>query len=203
MARLLVKSDGFNNQIIDLKLGVNRVGRSSENDFQIEHPTVSSTHCELTIVGDELVVRDCDSTNGTFVAGDPIKEARLSAGQSFCVGDIELLVESTDVRVEIPPIEVYHKPPPVVRKDGGVLCQRHEDAPVTHQCLKCSELMCEDCVTKLRRRGGKALMLCPFCSGRVEAIGGGKKKKKSILGFLQQTVRLPFAHTSKFDDGNR
>ena len=95
MARLLVKSEGFNNQVIDLKLGVNRVGRSPDNDFQIEHPTVSSIHCELTIVNDELVVHDCDSTNGTFVAGDPVKVARLSAGQSFCMGDIELLVEST------------------------------------------------------------------------------------------------------------
>jgi hypothetical protein len=56
--------------------------------------------------------------------------------------------------------------------------------------------MCEDCVTRMRRRGGKYLELCSLCSHKVERVGA-KKKKKSILGFLAKTVKLPFAHTSK------
>src|SRR5438270_9050571 len=126
MARLLIKSEGFGNQVIDLKLGVNRVGRSSKNEFQIEHPTISSTHCELEIVGNELVVHDCDSTNGTFVDGEPIKEAKLSAGQSFCMGEVEFFVESTEMIVEVPRIEVVpHAAPPIVLTDGNLICPRH------------------------------------------------------------------------------
>ena len=62
--------------------------------------------------------------------------------------------------------------------------------------------MCEDCVTRMRRRGGKYLDLCSLCSHKVERIGD-KKKKKSILGFLAKTVKLPFAHTSKEVDADR
>src|SRR3989442_7785933 len=96
MARLLIKSEGFQNPVIELKLGVNRLGRSQENDFPIEHPTISATHCEIVLGEDEILVRDCASTNGTFVHGEPIQEARLLAGESFCLGDVEILVETTD-----------------------------------------------------------------------------------------------------------
>ena len=58
-----------------MKLGVNRFGRSPENDFQIEHPTISARHCEIVAGNNEIILSDCDSTNGTFVAGQPIKEA--------------------------------------------------------------------------------------------------------------------------------
>ena len=56
--------------------------------------------------------------------------------------------------------------------------------------------MCDKCVHYMRRRGGKVLKLCPICSHKVELIGGEKKKKKSLLGMLHKTVKLPFLHTS-------
>src|SRR5574337_585809 len=47
----------------------NRLGRGLDNHFQIEHPSVSAAHCELVLGNDGVRVRDCDSTNGTFVDG--------------------------------------------------------------------------------------------------------------------------------------
>ena len=85
MARLVIKSAGFRSQVIELKLGANRLGRSSDNDFQIEHQTVSGRHCEITLADDHLLVRDCGSTNGTFVAGRRITETALYAGQELCL----------------------------------------------------------------------------------------------------------------------
>ena len=41
MAKLLIQTDGFNRALIDLRLGVNRVGRSPDMDFPITHATVS------------------------------------------------------------------------------------------------------------------------------------------------------------------
>jgi len=199
MARLVVKNEG-REEVIELKLGVNRLGRSPDADLKVEHSTISGFHCELVLDHDELIVRDNESTNGTFVGGEPVHEARLLAGQSFSVGDVEIFVESTDVNIAIPKIEVpVLRAPPVVLKNGALLCTRHPAATVTHRCTHCSEVMCEDCVTRLRRRGGKYLELCSLCSHKVERIGA-KKKKKSILGFLAKTVKLPFAHSSREAD---
>src|SRR4029077_6306928 len=140
MARLVVKNEG-REQVIELKLGVNRLGRSPDADLQVEHSTISAFHCELLLDHAELVVRDCESTNGTFVGGEPIQEARLLAGQSFSVGDVEILVETTDVKLRIPSPEVpVLKAPPVVLTNGALLCPRHPSAGVTHRCTHCREV---------------------------------------------------------------
>ena len=197
MARLLIKSEEFGNQVMDLKLGVNRVGRSPANDFQIEHATVSATHCEIVVVDGALIVRDCNSTNGTFFEGNPVQEIRVEAGQTFCLGEVEILVESTEVRVAIPKFEMPRPAPPVVLSDGSLICPRHPEALVTHQCLHCRQVMCDACVHRLRRRGGRVLKLCPLCSHQCEPIGGEKKRKKSLLNFLTKTVKLPFLHGTR------
>lgn len=192
MARLLIRSEGFNAQVIHLKLGTNRFGRSPKNDFQLEHPTISALHCEIVLGADGVQVRDCGSTNGTFVDGEPVQEALLSAGQTLHLGDVELFVEETQVSIAIPKFEVPRPAPPVVLSDGSLICPRHPQAHATHQCTFCREILCDACVHRLRRRGGKVLKLCPLCSHTCERIGGEKKKKKSFLGFLQKTVKLPF-----------
>jgi len=197
VARLIVKSEGFGNQVVQLHLGRNRLGRNPENEFQIEHSTISAFHCEVSLAYGEVTVRDCDSTNGTFIDGQRITEARLLTGQTLCLGDVELLVETTEVTVAIPKIEVAPTPPPVILSDGSLICPRHVGARATHQCTHCREILCDACVTRLRRRGGKLLKLCALCSHKVELLAGEKKKKKTLLGFLQKTVKLPFLRQRK------
>jgi len=197
MAKLLITSEGFKGKVIELNLGVNRFGRVQGNDFQIEHPTISGKHCEIVLGDGELIVRDCGSTNGTFIDGEPIGEAKLSTGQTLRLGDVEFFVETTSVNIAIPKFEVPRPAPPVVLTDGSLVCPRHKQSRVTHQCTHCREVMCDACVHRLRRRGGKLLKLCPVCSNKVEAIGGGKRKKSSFLGFLQRTVKLPFIRNSE------
>ena len=193
MAKLILKSEGAPDRVIQLHLGTNRFGRSPENHFLIEHPTVSARHCEISVSDAGMTVRDCGSTNGTFVNGAQITEANLAAGQALQLGEVELLVESTEVAMAIPKFEMPNPTPPVPQADGSLLCPRHHDTVATYQCTHCLEVMCDDCVHRLRRQGGKVLKLCPLCSHRVERLGGvSKKKKKTFLGFLQQTVKLPF-----------
>jgi hypothetical protein len=197
MAKLLIQSPGFDSQVINLNLGVNRFGRSPGNDFVIEHATISSKHCEIALSNDEVTVRDCGSTNGTFLNGEPVMEATLAPGQILRLGDVDLLVESIDVTIAIPKFEVARPAPPVVLTDGSLVCPRHKRAHAAYQCTHCREVMCDECVHRLRRRGGKLLKLCPLCSHAVEPIGGEKKKKKTFLGFLQRTVKLPFIRAGK------
>jgi hypothetical protein len=193
MAKLLLKSEGLGNQVIQLKLGLNRFGRTPGNDFQIDHATVSSRHCEIEVSDGELTVRDCDSTNGTFIDGERVVQATLKTGQTLRLGDVQLFVETTDVTIAIPKFDVARPAPPLVLTDGSLVCPRHPRELVTHQCTYCLEVLCDSCVHRLRRKGGKVLKLCPLCSHQVELIGGPKKKKKkSLFAFLQNTVKLPF-----------
>jgi pSer/pThr/pTyr-binding forkhead associated (FHA) protein len=194
MARLSVKTDGLNARLIDLKLGANRVGRHPDNDFTIEHSTISSVHCEMVLKDTGVLLRDLESTNGTFVDGHKIREIELAPGQIVRLGDVELLVETIDAKIAIPAFSNPDLPaPPKVRNDGALMCSRHEHRAVSHQCTACKEIMCEGCVHRLRRKGGKKmLMLCPICSGAVEIIGGpAKAKKKSLLErVVGETVKM-------------
>jgi len=197
MATLVIKSAGFDDQIIQLKMGPNRFGRGPKNDFRIEHATVSAHHCDIVLGDGHVTVRDRDSTNGTFVDGKAVTEASLFAGQTLRLGDVDFLVESTEVSIAIPQFDRPMPAPPVVLSDGSLLCPRHKSARATHQCTHCREVLCDACVHRLHRRGGILLKLCPLCSHPCEPLGGEKKKKKSLLGFLQRTVKLPFVRESK------
>jgi pSer/pThr/pTyr-binding forkhead associated (FHA) protein len=198
MARLLIKTPGIEIQLIELRLGANRIGRSPDTDFTITHPTVSSLHCEMVLMEEGVILRDLESTNGTFVDGRPIREARLSPGQVVRLGDVELFVESIELKVEIPKyINTELPAPPVVLADGSLVCPRHPLARVTHRCTHCQEVMCEPCVHRLRRKGSKTvLFLCPICSQAVEPVGGVQKpKKKSLLSRVGETVKMKFTRS--------
>jgi hypothetical protein len=197
MARLVIKSAEFKDRVIELNLRVNRLGRSPATDIQIEHPTVSAVHCELVLENDGVLVRDCGSSNGTFVAGQRIKEAMLLAGQTLHLGEVELLVETTDITIAIPKFDVPRPAPPVVLPDGAMICPRHPKALATHQCTHCKEVLCDACVHWLRRRGGKLMKFCPLCSHLCVPLGGEPRKKKSFLGIWRKTVKLPFFHKPK------
>jgi len=197
MARLVIKSSEFGERVITLKLGENRFGRSPQCDFTIDHLTVSAIHCEVKLSVDGLTVRDCNSTNGTFINDEPITMGKLEAGQRLRLGEVEILVETTEVTVAIPKFEMPRPAPPVVATDGSMICPRHPEARVTHQCTYCREVLCDACVHQLRRRGGKALKLCPLCSHACEVIGGPKTRKRGFLGMFRKTVKLPFVRRSR------
>jgi hypothetical protein len=193
MARLLVKTEDLNLQTLELRLGVNNVGRSPENDFQLDHPTVSTHHCELILSSEGIVLHDCDSTNGSFVNGQPVNEVWLEAGNEVKFGDVNLLVESTDVDISIPKIEREIPKPPVVLPDGELLCPRHPEAHATFKCPNCHEIMCSSCVRMVRIKGGTPLFLCCVCHQKCERIvSQTTKEKKGFFSRLEQTVRLKF-----------
>jgi FHA domain len=196
MAKLIVRGTKGESQVIELHPGLNRLGRSQTNHFQLNHPSVSATHCEIVLEDNRVFVRDCASTNGTFVGGRRTTEAELAAGQVLRLGDVELLVESTDVTIAIPVFKTPRPAPPVVLPDGSLICPRHPKARATHQCTHCREVLCDACVHWLRRRGGKLMKFCPLCSHACVPLGAEKPRKKSLLGHWRKTVKLPFLRRS-------
>ncbi|HEU6447088.1 MAG TPA: FHA domain-containing protein [Verrucomicrobiae bacterium] len=196
MARLFVKTEGLENRTIELRLGANRIGRDPDCDFPIEHSTVSTIHCEIIVSADGVLLRDFNSTNGTFVNGDQISEAWLVPGQEVKLGDVELLVENVDVNVAIPQFERERPKPPTMTSSGAMLCPRHPNIQVTYKCTHCLEVMCSSCVKVMRIKGGRPLYLCPLCSNKCEPLQFlPTQKKKSLFTTLADTVKLKMKKT--------
>src|SRR5712691_6922400 len=124
MPRLLINGDGGGVEAIELRAGSNRLGRGPTNDFPIEHPTVSNTHCDVIWQDGSVVVRDCGSTNGTFIDNQPIKEALLKPGHTLQLGDVSMVLEVTPATVAIPSIN-FAEAPSALLADGSAPCLNH------------------------------------------------------------------------------
>ena len=94
MAKLVVLSEGFTGLTCELKADKTTVGRLEDNAFQIPEPSVSSHHCELIRRATDLLVKDLNSTNGTFINGEKVVEAVLKPGQILRLGQVESRLES-------------------------------------------------------------------------------------------------------------
>src|SRR6185436_13448915 len=94
MAKLVLLSAGMTGRTHDLKVDKTTIGRVEDNTFQIAEPSVSSHHCELLLRGSDVVVRDLNSTNGTFINGEKVTETVIKPGQVLRLGQIEMRLES-------------------------------------------------------------------------------------------------------------
>lgn len=90
MAKLVLLSAGLAGRIHELKVDKTTVGRVEDNVFQIAEPSVSSHHCEILLQGNDVIVRDLNSTNGTFINGEKVTESPLKPGQTLRLGQIEM-----------------------------------------------------------------------------------------------------------------
>ena len=65
------------------------IGRVQSNDIILNDADVSRQHFSLTWDGQQYVVKDLGSTNGTFVNGLPVREPTiLTPGDDIYVGKI-------------------------------------------------------------------------------------------------------------------
>ena len=93
MPRLVVLSEGLTGRSHELKAEKTTVGRVEDNTFQIPDSSVSSHHCEVLLKGSDVVIRDLNSTNGTFINGQQITEAVLKPSQILRLGQVEVRLE--------------------------------------------------------------------------------------------------------------
>ena len=95
MAKLVVLNEGLTGQSFELKTDKTTIGRVEDNSFQLAVPSVSSHHCEIVVQGDEVVVKDLNSTNGTFINGQQVtKEGVLKPGQTLRLGQVEMRLDT-------------------------------------------------------------------------------------------------------------
>ena len=94
MLKLVILSAGMTGRAQELKTDKITIGRLEDNTFQITEPSVSSHHCEVFLRGSDVVVRDLNSTNGTFIGGEKVTEKVLKIGQLLRLGQVEIRLEA-------------------------------------------------------------------------------------------------------------
>lgn len=62
------------------------IGRKPDNTIQVDIKAVSSHHCEVTRRDGAYLLRDLESSNGTFVGETPVREHTLRNGDVLVVG---------------------------------------------------------------------------------------------------------------------
>ena len=70
------------------------LGRVGDNTIQIDDASVSSHHAELMRDGEDYILKDLDSTNGTRLNGIAHSEGKLKDGDQVTFGNIEAIYES-------------------------------------------------------------------------------------------------------------
>src|ERR1051326_5318028 len=94
MAKLIFVDKNFPGRSYELVLEKTTVGRGDHNTLVIRDPSLSATHCEILMNGDEIIVRDLDSSNGTFLNGTRLRgQSQAKSGQTIRFGSVEARLE--------------------------------------------------------------------------------------------------------------
>jgi pSer/pThr/pTyr-binding forkhead associated (FHA) protein len=89
MNKLYIVKGKYEYLSLELKDQRTYVGRSPENDVQVQDNYVSRKHLELYKKGGKYFIRDLNSANGTFVNGKRIGsnvEQRVKEGDTIVIG---------------------------------------------------------------------------------------------------------------------
>lgn len=91
LGRLLVATDGRTVQEVPLKVGRIIVGRTTDNDVQIDSRFVSRHHCQVITTPHACVIEDLNSTNGIYVKSKRVRRHYLNDGDVVLIGKHELI----------------------------------------------------------------------------------------------------------------
>src|SRR6266478_675651 len=91
LGRLLVATEGRTVQEIALRIGRVIVGRTPDNDVQIDSRFISRHHCQVITTPNSCVVEDLNSTNGIYVKSNRVRRHYLNDGDVVLIGKHELI----------------------------------------------------------------------------------------------------------------
>ncbi len=69
------------------------IGRGTDVSLRIDDRWISRRHCQLTIEGGGLFVKDLSSRHGTYINGLPVEKSRLLPGNELCLGLSHFMVQ--------------------------------------------------------------------------------------------------------------
>lgn len=90
MARLVLSVDGVVLKEFTVAKERTTIGRKAVNDVQVEDTFLSGEHAVIVQVGNDCILEDLGSTNGTVVNGKPVKRHLLKSNEVIEFGDYQL-----------------------------------------------------------------------------------------------------------------
>jgi pSer/pThr/pTyr-binding forkhead associated (FHA) protein len=94
------------------------VGRAQGNEICLPYPSISNRHCIFIHSGPDIVLRDLNSSNGTYVNTEIISETVLRPGDTVQCG---VVVMKFEPGVKRPKLTVPEKPSATTREPMGQL----------------------------------------------------------------------------------
>ena len=91
LARVMIAVDGQTNDERELTPGRFIIGRTPDNDLQIDSKYVSRHHCQIITSLHASVVEDLNSTNGIYVRGKRVRRTLLNDGDVIQIGQHEIM----------------------------------------------------------------------------------------------------------------
>ncbi len=87
----MVVADGKNLGELALREGRTVIGRTADNDLQIDSRFVSRHHCQIITKPNSCVVEDLNSTNGIVVKSRRVRSHNLNDGDVITIGRHDLI----------------------------------------------------------------------------------------------------------------
>ena len=91
VGRILVAHEGKTTTERELRPGRLVIGRTSENDLQIDSKFISRHHCQIVTQNNSCVIEDLNSTNGIYVQSKRVRRHNLNDGDVVVVGQHEIM----------------------------------------------------------------------------------------------------------------
>jgi pSer/pThr/pTyr-binding forkhead associated (FHA) protein len=99
LGRVLVSTEGRTVRELPLHVGRVIVGRTNDNDLQIDSRFVSRHHCQLIVSAQACVIEDLNSTNGIYVKSKRVRRQHLNDGDVVVIGKHELIYMDERARI--------------------------------------------------------------------------------------------------------
>jgi hypothetical protein len=91
VGRILLASEGRTILERELRPGRLVIGRTSDNDLQIDSKFISRHHCQIVTQADSCLIEDLNSTNGIYVQSKRVRRYNLNDGDVVQVGQHEIM----------------------------------------------------------------------------------------------------------------
>jgi type II secretory pathway predicted ATPase ExeA len=91
VGRILLASSGKTVLERELKPGRLVIGRTPDNDLQIDSKFISRHHCQIVTQPDSCLIEDLNSTNGIYVQSKRVRRHNLNDGDVVQVGQHEIM----------------------------------------------------------------------------------------------------------------
>jgi general secretion pathway protein A len=90
-AKLVIVSEGRTVGELPLRMGRTIIGRTPDNDLQIDSRFVSRHHCQIITKTNSCIVEDLNSTNGIVVKSKRVRRHNLNDGDVITIGKHDLI----------------------------------------------------------------------------------------------------------------